>query len=816
MAKRIRRVVVLAILVGSAGWWFNSWRGQRPLGDAFRDLVQYAAAEAKRLFEGPPRPTPTPTPAATPVPEPSPTPTPEATPSPTPTPAPADPVAWLIAHPDRWPRELMLTEPAEFPAVYEGKTVGKVSAPRGALLGVVKIFPDDVAVTFRGAPRRLPHSMTNLRELAAAEMAKPEPTPTPVVPRMVRATPTPPPTPAVPREELGAIVRHDKAGRVAGTVFRVWAPNAKSVDVIGSFNKWKNGENPMTMDKKSGIWSASVAAAEPGDEYRYLINGALERRDPRARKVSADGAKSMIYDPAAFDWGDNGARKPAARPGDLVIYQLHPGTFYDPDTADDRPGTLLDAISKLDHLQEIGVNCVLLMPVNEFSGDHSWGYNPTDLFAIENAYGGPDALKQFVKEAHARGIAVHVDIVHNHYGPDGLDLQRFDGYGGGDNRAGIYFYEDGARAATTWGPRPDFGRPEVRDFISDQLRMWFDEYKIDGLRWDSTVNIRRYAEGAMENPDGERLLDEVSRMIRREYPDKFSIAEDAVGDERFDASWEYGFHHAGDGRDAGVVPQLLKPADQIDVADVAGRVDSPQGLHRVIYTENHDETGLLNGNRRLVTDADGQDPQSLTARRKHALAAVITLTSPGIPLVFMGQELLEDKEFHDSNPLSWQRGEASAKATLLYKDLIRLRRNLDGKSAALTGVKTEILHADEDKKILAFRRHQPGNPPSEICVVINFSEKPVENFTLVFPRSGNWSLLLNTDDPKYGDGFTDVTTAPPNRDTPKQVEVNLAPFSAQIFGMSSQERTLADLDRKWDATDDSQTSGSAATTGAAD
>ena len=333
--------------------------------------------------------------------------------------------------------------------------------------------------------------------------------------------------------------------------------------------------------------------------------------------------------------------------------------------------------------------------------------------------------------------------------------------------------------------------------------MWFDEYKIDGLRWDSTVNIRRYAGGSAENAEGERLLDEVSRMIRRDYPDKISIAEDSVGDERFDASWEYDFHHAGDNRDAGVVPQLLKPAGETSVSEIARRIESPLGLRRVIYSENHDEAGTLNMRRRFIADADEEDPQSLTARRKHALAAVLTLASPGIPMVFMGQELLEDKAFHDSSPLDWGRGEASAGATRLYRDLIRLRRNLDGQSPALAGTKTEILHADEGRKILVLRRYRSGNPPNEICAVINFSDRPVENYSLVFPRAGNWHLLLNTDDPKYGNDLTGVTTAPPRRDTPKQVEVNLAPLSAQIFGLSTQEKTLAELDRQWDAAETS-------------
>ena len=449
--------------------------------------------------------------------------------------------------------------------------------------------------------------------------------------------------------------------------------------------------------------------------------------------------------------------------------------------------------------------------MNEFSGNHSWGYNPSDLFAVENAYGGPDALKEFVKAAHARGISVHVDIVHNHYGPEGVDLLQFDGYGGGDNKAGIYFYEDDERAQTPWGPRPDFGRAGVREFIADQVRMWFDEYKIDGLRWDSTANIRRFGDGAFENPDGDKLLDEISRMIRREYPSKISIAEDAVGDERFDASWEYDFHHSGADRDLGVVPQLVKPTGETDAGDILRRIESDLGLRRVIYTENHDETGTLNGNRRLVSDADEADPQSLLARRKHALAAVITLTAPGIPLVFMGQELMEDKAFHDSNPLSWKRGDHSFHASELYRDLIRLRRNLDNRSAALRDTHVRPLsQTGQTGQLLAYRRFVPGRAEDQLVVVINFSDQEVRDYPLLFPTAGDWRVLINTDDCKYGKDFTGITTSIPRSDGGKKIPVTLAPLSAQIFGLSTlapaaagDDETLREQEsgmRRWEGT----------------
>lgn len=601
--------------------------------------------------------------------------------------------------------------------------------------------------------------------------------------------------------ELGALLQKSEGGRVTGTTFRVWAPNAERVAVAGSFNSWDKTQHQLKQEGRTGIWSGDVREAKPGDEYMFVINGNIERKDPRARRVTASDGRSVIYDPDAFDWGTTAGWQSSASLKDLVIYQLHPGTFHDPNPRDDEPGTLRDAIAKLDHIKELGVNCILLMPVNEFAGRHSWGYNPSDQFAVESTYGGPDALKEFVKACHERGIAVHLDIVHNHYNPDGDGLWQFDGKGGGDTKGGIYFYEDSNRGNTPWGPRPDFGRPEVRDFIADQVRMWFDEYKIDGLRWDSTINIRAVNNGAEVNPDGERLLHRIARMIRQEYPGKVSIAEDSVGDPRFDSSWEYDFHHGGDG---GVVPQLVRQPDAARVVeDIARRVPSKLGFRRVIYTENHDETGRLNDKRRIITDVDPENPHSLEARRKAALAGVLTLTTPGIPLVFMGQELLEEKEFHDSNPLNWQRGPDAFHSFQLFKDLVHLRRNLDGRSAALSGTSTRVVRADEQRKIMAYRRYMPGRPKDDIYVVMNLSGEPVEAFPLTFPKAGQWHILLNTDDPRYGRDFTGVATADLRTDGSQKIAVNLAPYSAQIFGLTKVEPSTVELDElqdEWNTT----------------
>jgi len=599
---------------------------------------------------------------------------------------------------------------------------------------------------------------------------------------------------------LGPIVQRDEDGRVSGTLFRVWAPNAESVSVIGTFNDWNGKRHPMKRDH--GIWEVSIPSAKPGGEYLYLINGDLRRKDPRARQVTASDGHSVIYDPAAFDWGETANFQSSGTLNDLVIYQLHIGAFHDPDPGDGEPGTFADAIKKLDHLEKLGVNCVLVLPVTEFHGRHSWGYNPSDPFAIESSYGGPDGFKEFVKACHERGIAVHVDIVHNHYGPQDLSLVRFDGKGGGETDNGIYFYEDKERGETPWGPRPDFSRREVREFIRDNVRMWFLEYKVDGLRWDSTINIRATSNGRNPNPDGESLLHQISSMIQREFPGKISIAEDSVGDPRFHSSWEYAFHHSGD-KTAGIMPQIVRnPESSRSVQDVGSRIKSDLGFRRVIYSENHDEVGRLNENRRLLVEADENNPLGLEARRRAALAAVVTLSSPGVPLVFMGQELLETREFHDSNPLDWSGDDPALRKFQLYRDLVRLRRNLDGKTAALADVRTRIVKADEKIKLLTWRRYLPGRPKDDLFIVANFSSEPIENHPVYFPQPGEWSLLLNTDNPEYGEDFTGLQPESLHTNSSHQLLVNIAPFSAQIYALGRHEPVETDfaaLGEEWQA-----------------
>ena len=291
-----------------------------------------------------------------------------------------------------------------------------------------------------------------------------------------------------------------------------------------------------------------------GDEYRYMIHGpesSFSRIDPYARKVTNSKGNGIIYDLDAFDWGDDTFT--IASWNELVIYEMHIGTFHVKEKG--HPGTLDSAIEKLPYLRELGINAIEVMPIMEFSGDFSWGYNPSHPFAIESIYGGPDAFKRFVKAAHEHGIAVISDVVYNHFGPSDLDLWRFDGWSEND-KGGIYFYND-RRSSTPWGEtRPDYGRGEVRHYLCDNALMWFEEYHVDGLRWDAITYIKNIlgsdSSPANDIPDGWSLMQWINHEIHQRFPGKISIAEDmkvnawvtqstGAGGAGFNAQWDSEF-----------------------------------------------------------------------------------------------------------------------------------------------------------------------------------------------------------------------------------------------------------------------------------
>lgn len=581
-----------------------------------------------------------------------------------------------------------------------------------------------------------------------------------------------------------------------GVTFRVWAPAAEAVYVTGSFNEWAGEATPLA-EEADGYWSAHVPEVAAGAEYKYVLHCGPERlyrNDPYARLLTNSAGNSVVYDSDAFDWEDDAYRLPSWN--ELVLYELHVGTFYDPDPHDGRPGSFETALRGLDHLKRLGVNAVLLMPVTEFAGDYSWGYNPALPFAVETAYGGPDAFKRFVREAHRRGIGVLVDVVYNHFGPSDLDLWQFDGWSE-NGKGGIYFYND-HRSATPWGDtRPDYGRPAVRQYIRDNVFMWLEEFHVDGLRWDMTAYIRNVFgndDPAGELPDGWSLMRAVNDEVRARFPERLLVAEDLQHNAAvthpegagFGAQWDAAFVHP-------VRAALVDPNDEArDVGAVAAALshrynDDP--FQRVVYTESHDE--VANGKARLAEEIAPGDPAAWAAQKRATLGTALVLTAPGIPMLFQGQAFLEGGWFQDTRPLDWGKVDEHLGIVRLHHDLIALRRNRHGTTRGLLGPNVRVLHAHPEAKLLAYHRWMDGGPGDDVVVVVNLSATGVAGYRIGLPAPGPWHVRFNSDWEGYSGAFNGHPALPteaeaaPWDESPYSGLVAVGPYSAVVL---SQDR----------------------------
>jgi 1,4-alpha-glucan branching enzyme len=574
-----------------------------------------------------------------------------------------------------------------------------------------------------------------------------------------------------------------------GFRFSVWAPHAEAVCVLGDFNDWQKEVDCCERDA-DGNWSVEIQNARAGDGYKFGISYAgnvLNRIDPRARQVSNSVGHSIIVEDN-FDWQSDDFKVPAWN--EMVIYELHIGTF---NSKDGKPGTFETAVERLPFLKDLGINAVELMPVAEFAGDYSWGYNPAHPYAVETAYGGVDGLKYFIREAHKHGIAVIIDVVYNHFGPSDLDLWQFDGWSE-NGKGGIYFYNDW-KSATPWGDtRPDYGRQEVREYIFDNAMLWLEEYHADGLRYDMTLYIRAADHDENKvNEDGFSLLQWINQEVSKRFPGKITIAEDLQNNPKLTEPAEYGGGSFDAQWDAGFVHPIRTALIEIDDSNRSMKAVCDAILHkynhdvfeRVIYTESHDE--VANGKQRVVSEIDASEDPNRYAVKRSLLGACLVMTSPGIPMLFQGQEFLEDCWFQDTDPVDWERAKRFTHITQLYRDLIQLRRNLAGTTRGLTGQNVNVFHVNEQDKILAFHRCYESGPNDDVVVVLKLSEHRAENYQIGFPSQGNWKLLFNCDADCYGphqDGTqaTDIESLhEPYNGNPASAMISIGAYSCQIY-----------------------------------
>lgn len=428
---------------------------------------------------------------------------------------------------------------------------------------------------------------------------------------------------------LGAVEQGDGTYTV-----RVWAPAADEVALV-----LRDGAETSTETmqlEEGGHWVHSGVRATSAKRYGFLVDGEGPYPDPcsRSQPEGVHGLSAFVS--PAFAWTDDSWRRPPA--SELVIYEMHVGTATE-------EGTFRAAEALLPGLKDLGVSAVELMPVAAFPGRWNWGYDGVSLFAPFAGYGGPAGLRSFVNAAHAAGIAVILDVVYNHLGPDGDYTGRYSA-----------FYRN-PEHETAWGAALNFdgpGSPEVRQFVMENVEMWLDEYHIDGLRFDATHAI----------------IDESPRHILAEVADRartfdggrpYLIAETHENDRRyvlpraegglgFDSVWADDFHHAGrtllqcdfEGHFGGFDGSMAALADvvsngwryrgQFDAGFGDCRGTEPAGLswHSFVFClENHDQAGNRAFGERLAQTANEGDVRALT---------MLLLLHPAVPLIFMGQE----------------------------------------------------------------------------------------------------------------------------------------------------------------------------------
>ena len=606
-------------------------------------------------------------------------------------------------------------------------------------------------------------------------------------------------------DPLGATLHKDGT-----TTFRVWAPFVDSVGVtINDGALVPLTQEPGHADPADTTWVGTVAGTKAGDQYRYVIRiGSVTREfnDPRAQQLTGfelpngfglpgndDKPKSVIVDPA-FDMP--AFTEPTFNT--LVIYELHIGTFG---------STFSGAVEQLDYVKNLGINAVEVLPITQnplFSdhspADHDWGYDPVQLFAVKSKYGTPRDFKDFVKQCHQRQIAVIVDVIYNHLVGNNL-LNQFGGFSLPQIPAGIYFY-GGDRASTGFGPRPDYGRPQVRQYIIDDALLLLRDYGVDGLRFDDTIDIRTFGQPRTINNEGVELLQEINSAYRNtdpKQPAKISIAEDlqSSGDVtlqsgpsglEFNSQWDDTVVNTL----RGVITQVNdSDRDMFAVKAALEKKIAGDAFSRVIYTENHDQVGHPPGQSRLPTMIDVNNHESVFAKKRSTLAAAIMLTSPGIPMIFQGQEMLETRAFGFNTPTNMDFGraeDANFKGIVqMYRDLIALRRNLAGKTRGLTGQNLNVFHTDNGNKTLAYHRWENGGPGDDVVVVANFSNVPIESLNIGFPRGGTWHVLFNSGakvyDPAFvnGDSF-DTQANPGSKDGLNfNGNVGIGSYSVVIF-----------------------------------
>jgi maltooligosyltrehalose trehalohydrolase len=578
--------------------------------------------------------------------------------------------------------------------------------------------------------------------------------------------------------------------------FRVWAPKCKRVEIVLEGGAGA-GTSHVCTAQSGGYFAQRVRAARAGTLYRIRLDGGSDLYpDPASRaQPSGPHGPSLVVDPTTFDWSD--AAWKGVIPTRQVIYEMHVGTFS-------HEGTWAAAMAELPELARLGISLVEMMPIGDFPGRFGWGYDGVNLFAPTHLYGAPDDLRRFVDRAHALGIGVILDVVYNHFGPDGNYLPQF---------SDTYFDR---HRHTDWGATINFdgeGSAGVRDYVLANAGYWIDEFHFDGLRLDATQDIHD------ASPD--HVIAALARSARAAAPGRrtYFVAENEPqaarlarpadrGGYGLDALWNDDFHHAahvaltGHGEayytDYGGTPQELLSAMKHGFLyqgqhyawqkKSRGSPSLDLAPHQFVsYLENHDQ---------VANTAFGERIHLLANRGRHRALATLFLLGPATPMLFQGEEFASSKPFlyfadHQrelaanvrkgrneflaqfpsiadpdvvallappDDPATFERckldfseRKTHARAYAFYRDAIALRRH-DAVFAQPAGVDGAVLGAS------AFVLRLFGPAGDDRMILVNLGPDThlarASEPLLAPPEERPWELLFSSEDPRYGGAGT--------------------------------------------------------------
>jgi maltooligosyltrehalose trehalohydrolase len=601
-------------------------------------------------------------------------------------------------------------------------------------------------------------------------------------------------------------------GENHGTEFRVWAPHARTVEL-----ELPGRGVRIAMEGQDGVFACELHDVGAGTDYSYRLDGCKTRPDPRSQhQPSGVHGPSRVVDTERLLWSDAGFRCPALAA--FILYELHIGTFS-------AEGTFDGAIAHLPHLVELGINAVEVMPIAEFPGSRNWGYDGVFPFAAQSSYGGPEGFARFVDACHAHGLAVVLDVVYNHLGPEGNYLADF----------GPYFTD---RYQLAWGRAINFDGPDsaaVRRYFIDNALYWLRDYHVDALRLDAVhaiydLSARHVLEELRAEVEVQAL--ELGRsaylIVESDLNDARVLRPVCVGGLGMHAQWSDDFHHslrtllsperAGYLGDFGRVQDLGRALTHGFVysgqysrhrrrAHGNSSLDCP-GQQFVVYQENHDQVG---------NTSQGERAATRLGLEKVKLAAVVTACAPNLPLLFMGEEFFAqtpfayfvshtDRELNDAvrtgravehalftsaagflDPvaletferckLDWSclEREPHAQVLRLYRDVLGLR----ARNPSLGHCDKHLAHAswNEDERWLVLERAAPSG--ERALGLFNFSQH-ARRITLPIV-SGCFQLALSTSAPRYGGSGAAVTVALRLPAGPDVDPITLEPFSAAIY-----------------------------------